>query len=161
VAKHLDLCNPVMGLFRREALLRTGLIRPFSGSDVLLLSEISLLGEIHEIPDWLFYRRRHPRASRLQNSTTEAVARWFSTDAAGRRKPVFTPNTRLLWEHVRLVWHSSLPWTVRTRGAISYLVTRMLRWVRVRGGRYKRRLLGNTAALRSHPEIAGDNEGSV
>ena len=159
VPKHLDLCNPVMGLFSREVLLRTGLIRPFSGSDVLLLSEISLLGEIHEIPEWLFYRRRHPRASRLQNSTTETVARWFSTDVANHRQDLLPPNARLLWEHLKLVWNSSLPWTGRIRGVISYLGTRIVRRARVIGGRYKRKLLGNTLAIRSQPDTQADVEG--
>jgi glycosyltransferase involved in cell wall biosynthesis len=159
VAKHLDLCNPMMGLFSREILLRTGLIRPFSGSDVLLLSEISLLGEIHEIPEWLFYRRRHPRASRLQNSTTETVARWFSTDVASQRQDLLPPNTRLLWEHLKLVWNSSLPWTGRIRGVVSYLATRIVRQARVVGGRYKRKLLGNTLAIRSQPDTRADVEG--
>jgi glycosyltransferase involved in cell wall biosynthesis len=158
VARHLDLCNPVMGLFSREILLRTGLIRPFRGSDVLLLSEISLLGEIHEIPEWLFYRRRHPRASRLQNSTVDTVARWFSTDVVNRRQDILPPSSRLLWEHLKLVWHSSLPWTGRVRGVLSFLATRALRQARVVGGRYKRKLLGQTLTVRSQPEASVDTE---
>jgi glycosyltransferase involved in cell wall biosynthesis len=158
VARHLDLCNPVMGLFPRETLLSTELIQPFSGSDVLLLSEISLLGEIHEVPEWLFYRRRHPRSSRLQNSTADTVARWFSTDVAHRRWDTLTPRSRLLWEHLKLVWRSSLPWTARIRGVISYLATRIIRRARVMGGRYKRKVLGDTSAVRSQPETRADAE---
>jgi glycosyltransferase involved in cell wall biosynthesis len=160
VAKHLDLCNPVMGLFRREALLRTGLIRPFSGSDVLLLSEISLLGEIHEIPEWLFYRRRHSRASRLENSTRKTVARWFSTDNQHAIQ-ILTPGVRLLWEHVRLVWGSKFSVATRIRGVIGYLATRLLRWARVRGGRYKRRLLGQPLTVRSQAESGVGAEGEA
>jgi glycosyltransferase involved in cell wall biosynthesis len=149
VARHLDLCNPVMGLYRRDTLRRTGLIRPFSGSDVLLLAEISLIGEIHEVPKWLFYRRRHPRASRLAKGSTDTVARWFSTDAPASK---LSPKIRLLWEHVKLVWNSSLPWTGRIRGVLGYLATRAIRGARVIGGRYKRMLLRQGMTVRSEPE---------
>ena len=152
VAKHLDLCNAVLGLFPREILLQTGLLRSFRGSDVVLLSEISLLGEIHEIPEWLFYRRRHLHSSLIQNTTRGTVARWFSTDVPKRRHNILSTNSRLLWENLKLVWNSSLPWTVRIRGIISYLATRTVRRARIFAGRYKRRLLGQTLAVRSQPE---------
>lgn len=150
IARHLDLCNAVMGIYPRDVLLRTGLIRPFGGSDVILLSEISLLGEIHEIPDWLFYRRRHPQSSRLANRTPDAVERWFKGGNHGRR--MVSAKTRLLGEHVKLIWTSPLPLPARLRGVFSYVFTRAIRRARVVAGRYKRRLLGQTLAVRSTPE---------
>lgn len=156
VTKHLGLCNAVMGLYPRDTLLRTGLIRPFSGSDVILLSEISLLGEIREVPEWLFYRRRHPRSSRLANRTRDTVERWFKTGNQGGHR-VVSAKTRLFFEHIRLIWTSSLPLTTRTRGIFGYTFTRMVRRTRTMGGRYKRRLLGQSFALRSAPMTAMDS----
>lgn len=150
VTKNLGLCNAVMGMYPRDTLLRTGLIRPFSGSDVVLLSEISLLGEIHEVPEWLFYRRRHQGASRLANRTPETVERWFKARSSKRR--IVSAKTRLLGQNVRLIWDSSLPLLARVRGIFSYVATRMARRVRTIGGRYKRKLMGQSGALRALPE---------
>jgi hypothetical protein len=150
VAKHLGLCNSVMGLFRRDTLVKTGMIRPFSGSDVVLLSETSLHGEIHELPEYLFYRRRHPGTSRLANTTREAVARWFSTDP-DRPRPKLAPGWNLLWEQIKVIWKSSLPAFQRVHGILRFLATRAVRWTRTRLGRYKRRALGQDLAVRSQP----------
>lgn len=150
VTKNLGLCNAVMGMYPLDTLLRTGLIRPFSGSDVVLLSEISLLGEIHELPEWLFYRRRHQRASRLANRTPDTVERWFNARSSKRR--IVSAKTRLLGQNVRLIWASSLPLSTRVRGIFSYVATRMARRIRTIGGRYKRKLTGQSGALRSLPE---------
>ena len=156
VAMHLDLCNAVMGMFLTELLRQTQLIRPFAGSDVLLLSEISLLGEIHEIPEYLFYRRRHPQASRLANRSSLSVARWFASDASGGHGLILTPGRRLLWEHVKLVSTSSLPLATRVRGVVGYLGVRAFRRIRVVGGRYRRRIFGHTGSLRASGEDSSE-----
>jgi hypothetical protein len=81
--------------------------------------------------------------------STDTVARWFSTDAPASK---LSPKIRLLWEHVKLVWNSSLPWTGRIRGVLAYLATRAIRGARVIGGRYKRMLLRQGMTVRSEPE---------
>ena len=55
VVRHLCLCNSVFGVYRSAALRQTGLIRPFSESDRVLPAEISLIGGIAEVPEYLFY----------------------------------------------------------------------------------------------------------
>ena len=49
------------GLIRTSALRRSGLHRPFFGSDKVLIAELSLLGRFVEIPEVLFFPRCHER----------------------------------------------------------------------------------------------------
>ena len=48
--------NIVNGLYRHDALSRVNLSRRVAGSDVILLGELSLLGEIVQLDEILFYR---------------------------------------------------------------------------------------------------------
>lgn len=59
----VGLCNADAGLIRAESLARTGLFAEFVGSDLVLVGELTLHGRFHEIPERLFFRRFHPRAS--------------------------------------------------------------------------------------------------
>jgi glycosyltransferase involved in cell wall biosynthesis len=56
---HPEYAVQQMGLARAEALRKTGLIRSFPASDEVLLAELSLLGQFYEIPERLYYYRRH------------------------------------------------------------------------------------------------------
>lgn len=53
----------IFGLIRTDALRRTGLHRPYYGSDKTLLAELSLMGRFHEVPELLFFSRRHDNQS--------------------------------------------------------------------------------------------------
>jgi glycosyltransferase involved in cell wall biosynthesis len=53
------LCHPVFGLIRTDALKRTALMGDHTDADRGLVAELSLLGELCEIPDYLFSRRIH------------------------------------------------------------------------------------------------------
>ena len=48
---------PIYGVIRTEALRRTQLFRSHSGSDRILLAELSLLGQLYQIPELLLYER--------------------------------------------------------------------------------------------------------
>jgi glycosyltransferase involved in cell wall biosynthesis len=48
---------PIYGVIRTSALRRTQLFRSHSGADRILLAELSLLGELRQIPEQLFYDR--------------------------------------------------------------------------------------------------------
>jgi len=50
---------PVFGLMRRDVLARTRLHDDYPGADHVLLAELSLHGEFHEIPEELFFAREH------------------------------------------------------------------------------------------------------
>jgi glycosyltransferase involved in cell wall biosynthesis len=93
--RDIEWCEPMFGLMRREALRKTRLHGTYNSSDVILLGELALLGTIHEVPEYLFFRRIHPLISTRANLTPEALAEWFDPGARGR---IVAPLWRLAYE---------------------------------------------------------------
>jgi glycosyltransferase involved in cell wall biosynthesis len=56
-------CYEAHGLMRRDAMVRTGLLRNYPSSDHVLLAHMGLFGEFHRIEEPLFEKRRHPEMS--------------------------------------------------------------------------------------------------
>jgi glycosyltransferase involved in cell wall biosynthesis len=75
---------PIYGVIRTEALRRTQLFRSHSGSDRILLAELSLLGQLHQIPELLLYERetlssrsnRRPSFFDTQNKDRPPFKHW-------------------------------------------------------------------------------------
>lgn len=136
-ARRWSLGNPVFGLARRSTLARTGLIRPFAASDIVLLGELGLLGEVHELPQRLFLRRVHAAMSRQANVTQREVAAWF--DPAGGRRHWVRGRTLVFLYLLRLVASSeSLPVSQRGLCCMSFSGSWAARRARVRLGRLRR-----------------------
>lgn len=91
VRSHLHVCNPVLGLMRADLLAGTGLIRPYGGSDKVLIVEMALRGRLVPV-EAPFFRRAHPGSSVRVNPDAESRRRWFDPDASG----VATPELTLL-----------------------------------------------------------------
>jgi hypothetical protein len=70
----------------------------------VLVLELALQGEIWNIPERLFLRRRHARISRLLNPSPEDYTSWFDPAA----KPVKHERLRLLREYLAAVRHAEL-----------------------------------------------------
>jgi glycosyltransferase involved in cell wall biosynthesis len=70
-------CNAVFGLMRLSVLKATALIGNYQASDNILLSELSLHGNFHELSEPLFLRRDHPLTSARANVTAGERAAWF------------------------------------------------------------------------------------
>lgn len=85
-------CNAVFGLIRTEVLRHTGLIGSYPASDMILLSELALMGSFYEVPEPLFLRRDHPETSVRANASHSARASWFDP----KRKPK-TPHVHWRW----------------------------------------------------------------
>jgi len=83
VLNNLRQVNPVFGLIRLDALKKTHLMGAFSGSDAVFILELSLFGRFVEIPEYLWYRRRHPSMCSLIPDL-EDRATW--TDPANSNK---------------------------------------------------------------------------
>lgn len=56
-------CYEVFGLIRAGALRNTRLIGNYAHGDGVLLARLGLLGRIREIPEYLFFPRKHPEQS--------------------------------------------------------------------------------------------------
>jgi len=87
--------NAIFGVMRREVLGRTPLIGGYVSSDQVLLGEMILRGELHQVPERLFFRRDHAQNSWRANPTRAANAVWFDPANRGKRQP---PTT---WKHLR------------------------------------------------------------
>ena len=131
-ARRWELCNPVYGVIRRDALMRTGLERPYVSGDVPLLFELALQGEFHEVPERLFLRRFHA-ASSLGNAET-----FYQPDAPRRRS---FPRWRLTVGILSVLLNAEAPVAARWSSAASFLSVWGLRNARIQGGKYKALLL--------------------
>lgn len=100
-----DVFMAVFGVVRRDCLRRTGLIGSYPASDQVLMLELALLGEFHEVREPLFVRRMHPLVSTTKHRTPHGQARWFDPSSVPR---IVMPYWRLWWEHVGVIRRSSL-----------------------------------------------------
>lgn len=96
--------NPTFGLVRSDALRATRGHLSFPGADYVLMLEIALQGEIWEISEHLFLRRRHAGISRMVNPSSEEITSFLDPAA----KPVRHERLRLLGEYLAAVRHADL-----------------------------------------------------
>jgi glycosyltransferase involved in cell wall biosynthesis len=103
----------IFGLMRSNMLRKTQLMGSYIGSDRNLLAEISLIGRLHEIPEYLFFRRKHSQA---YSETTgfkdypKKLQWWTRTDRD--MKTVF-PYWKNCLEYFSSVGRMPLGWTER------------------------------------------------
>jgi glycosyltransferase involved in cell wall biosynthesis len=138
VVKSWSLCNAIFGLIRREALVRSGLIRKFVSADVVLLAELALMGQFWEIPEPLFLRRIHDDSSRGGDTSADEAARWFDPNARGAGW--LHPRTQLFFRVMTMVRHADLPPGERAACMLSSALAWWLRRLRVRAGALRRQL---------------------
>lgn len=93
-------CHPVFGLIRTEALRQTDVIGAYPSSDVVLLFQLLLLGQFHEVPEVLFYRRTHPASSVRANPDMKSRMRWF---APGQSGTLYLPNWHRVYKFIQAV----------------------------------------------------------
>ena len=91
----------IYGLIRRSSLRKAKLFRNTVGSDILLLSELSLRGEFHELPLFLF-----TKSIRGGSMAKKIKVILESTLPDGNR--VFLPFTKMALEYCKLVQDSDL-----------------------------------------------------
>ncbi|GAK58828.1 glycosyl transferase, family 2 [Candidatus Vecturithrix granuli] len=98
-------CNPVFGLIRRDILATTQLIGAYESSDHNLLVELCLRGQFCEVPEYLFFRRNHPKMSRRVNKSSRDFALWFDPNYRGANR---FPFLKLLLELIKCIQHSPI-----------------------------------------------------
>lgn len=99
LVRTLRECNAVFGLMRSSVLRRTRLIGDYMGSDVNLLGELALHGPLVELPEFLFFRREHPKASSYDKSFKNQLM-FFNPAKVGT---VVMPDWRRRYEFLRAV----------------------------------------------------------
>jgi len=111
-------CFEVFGLIRLGELRRTRLIGNYNHGDGVLLAHLALLGRFAEIPEDLFWSRRHEQQSMYRFGITnpeavhdfEAYAYWFDPRNEGGVSRSFN---KILAEYFRMIWVTPLPFTQR------------------------------------------------
>jgi len=88
---------PIYGVIRTDALRRTQLFRGHSGSDRILLAELSLLGQLYQIPELLLYERE------TLSSRSNRKPSFF--DISNKDRPPFK-HWRLCSGHIGVVLRS-------------------------------------------------------
>lgn len=105
VFARLGYVNVIYGLMRANILRRTGLLRSFPGGDIPLVAELSLYGKFHEIPEFLFSRRLHPKASSSYKDDVSLTQEFFDPSTKGK---ISLRQWQHLWTHGRSVMRAPL-----------------------------------------------------
>ena len=116
-------CYPVFGLMRTSALKMTTLHGKFPGSDKILLARLSLLGQLQEVPEVLFFRRVHAERSVRAFPSYHSRAVWFDPEMEGK---IVFPRFKLCGEYFAAI--SDTPLTYQQRISCYYQLLRRFRW---------------------------------
>lgn len=95
--------NPTFGVMRTEAIRQTRLEDSYCASDVVLLSELALIGHFYELPERLLYRRRHLEGSGCLDPWE--IAAFVDPINKGR---ILLPRWKLLFELAKALQISDL-----------------------------------------------------
>lgn len=114
--------HPVFGLIRKIALEKTSLIAPYINSDLVLILQLALLGEIYEVSDQLVFFRDHSGRTNRRFQTYAEMVSWH--DPSKRSRWQF-PRWRVVLELARSINHARLD----PRGAVDCYWA-LLKWCR-------------------------------
>jgi glycosyltransferase involved in cell wall biosynthesis len=110
-------CYEAFGLIRSEVLKRTSLIGNYPASDRVLLAELSLLGRMHQIDEYLFCPRKHEAQFMTALTDRHAQAAWFDPKRKGK---VLLPKWTITSGYLRAIRRA--PLTLRERAACYRLI---------------------------------------
>jgi glycosyltransferase involved in cell wall biosynthesis len=143
VVRNSGNCHLLFGVIRRDILARTQLHGAYPASDVILIAELALRGELHEVGERLFYWRDHRRRPQRLYSTDAELAVFYDPRNAGT---VPMRHVALLAGYVHTLMRVPLPAAERARCALVVCKWATLR-LRVIGAELARRVV--TAGQRS------------
>lgn len=122
--ERIGLNNVMYGLIRRASLARTALLRNYIAADINLVVELTLYGKFHELPEYLFSRRLHPRASSWERANAERQRDFW--DPSKRRLVMST--WRSIYEYNKAVRRAPIP-AAQKYALLRYLI-RKAYWAR-------------------------------
>ncbi len=83
LVRNSGLCHMQFGVIRLEVLRQTQLHGAYPSSDMILLAELALRGELHEVGEPLFFFRDHAGKSTRANRSDAELAVWYDPRNAG------------------------------------------------------------------------------
>lgn len=111
----------LFGLLRAPVLRQTQLFAGYACSDLALRAELGLRGPYFQIPEVLFYARRHPQTASHTNQSHLDWAVWSDPENAGKR---LFPHWRIFLEYYKTI--GRVPLTNLQRLGCS---VQLVRWV--------------------------------
>jgi glycosyltransferase involved in cell wall biosynthesis len=114
-------CQAMFGVMRAGVLKRTSVHGDFPDSDRCMLAEVALYGRFVELPDHLFFHRKHAQQMTQQFPTRQERMAQLNPD---RRFLVVFPHFRQFGEYILAIHRSPLAW--KHRLACYY---QMLHWL--------------------------------
>ena len=115
-------CQAMFGVMRAGVLKSTSVHGDFPDSDRCMLAEVALHGRFVELPDHLFFHRRHAQQMTQQFPSRQERMAQLNPD---RRFRMVFPHFRQFREYILAIHRSPLSWRSRLR-----CYFQMLRWVR-------------------------------
>ena len=127
-----------------DHLRRTGLIRPYPASDLVLLAELALRGELREVPERLFERRIHSESATKGERDAEEIAAWFDPSERSRSRVGAKGRSRV-GAKGRVFWGSNsailtsadLPLRTRLAGSAGFTGGWIVKRLRVQASRLR------------------------
>jgi glycosyltransferase involved in cell wall biosynthesis len=160
VIRNVSRGGPLWGLIRRDYLLKSGLTSPVSYWDDLMLAELSLLGEIWELPGVHFQVRCYrgnavgicsaaqgsavlSDPAKASRATRKALLMW--TDPSKWNKRIWLPiHEERCLEYMKRIHHAPLPPFEKLLCYLTVPTVYYWRLARKRGGVWKGTLSGIT-----------------
>lgn len=106
------IVTEVFGLMRIDVLRKTPMLAAFMTADTVLLGELLLHGQFHQIQEPLFFHREHPDRSVKKCADPKLREQWF--DSKKQVKRVY-PLWRKLSEHAISTWRVPMSFISRAR----------------------------------------------
>ena len=126
--RNLRLSNALYGLMPARVLVKTNLIGSYVGADINFLAELSLHGKFWEIPEYLFFRRLHPKASSSMKESAKLLEFLEPAIAAKHRAPLI--EWRQHGNYFRSVLRAPLSFGQKTR--LGFFLLRRVIWNRAK-----------------------------
>ncbi len=125
VIQESTLCHAHLGVLRRSAMLRTGLIGSELASDIRFLAEMAMLGKFAVVPEYLFGRRFHEQSSSWAREDPERQRRYY---APGRSRVARLGTWR---RYLHLLHRAArVPLPLADRWQLLRFIGRRMRWQR-------------------------------
>lgn len=118
----IRMCNAAHSLIRSDILRKTRKIESYRGTDKVLLVELTLHGQFHEIPEYLFFRRVHVKAS-SSNSSQESLQEFFDPKSKGTISMV---HWNMFFQHLGVIHRAHVRFSVKVllvRSVLRGLIT--------------------------------------
>ena len=124
------MCYHVFGVIRIATLRDTRLIGKYSHGDGILLAELGLRGRFAEVPETLFFARRHAKQfmAAMPAWHRDVQGAWFDSRIAQR---ITLPWWRILYEQTAVIWRApiGLKEKIACHGHVLRWLSRKWRWL--------------------------------